>query len=155
MFSALGFGELATFRASGNVAFAGQDEPLEQMRPRIEAALAASLGYAVPTFLRTAAEIRAIAASQPFEQRLVEASAGKLQVSLLDGPPSAKARRHVLELAGDQDRLAFGEQELYWLPNGGILESALDLRAIDEAIGPSTRRTKNTIEQMAARFFAG
>jgi uncharacterized protein (DUF1697 family) len=155
MFSALGFAAVGTFRASGNVAFTAGGEPLEQMILRVEERLTQELGFAVPTFLRTAAEMRAMAALQPFDVWLVEEGAGKVQVSILAERPSAKARKQVLALASDRDRLAFGERELYWLPSGGILETELDLAAIESALGPTTRRTKGTIEQMAAKHFAG
>jgi uncharacterized protein (DUF1697 family) len=153
--SELGLSEVKTFRASGNVMFTAAREPLERLTRRIEGSLAKALGYAVPTFLRSAEEIRAIAAMQPFDPELVEASAGKLQVSILGERPSAQKCRGVLALAGDDDRLALGECELYWLPSGGTLDSSLDWNAIERVIGPSTRRTKNMIEQMADKHFAG
>ena len=153
MFSAMGFSEVKTFRASGNVAFTAEVRPLAEMTLEIEGALMQSLGFAVPTFLRAAEEMREIADMQPFERELVEASGGKLQVSLLARKPSAQVRRDVLALADERDRLAFGGQELYWLPSGGILETALDLAALERTLGQSTRRTKGTIEQMAAKHF--
>jgi hypothetical protein len=61
----------------------------------------------------------------------------------------------VLELSTDSDRLAFGVRELYWLPSGGMMQTELDLKLIDRLLGPSTRRTKGTIEQLARRHFAG
>jgi uncharacterized protein (DUF1697 family) len=155
LFSALGFADINTFRASGNVAFTTGPEPLERLTVRIEDALAEELGYAVPTFLRTAEEMRAICAFEPMEKRLVEAAGGKLQVSILAARPSAPVRKRVLALAGERDRLVFGVRELYWLPSGGILETELDLAAIESALGPTTRRTKGTIEQMATKHFPG
>ena len=155
LFSALGFREVGSFRASGNVAFTAGEEPLEHMRRRIEESLAHELGYPVATLLRSAEEMRAMAALQPFDPRLVQKGAGKLQVSILARPPSAKVRRQVRALASDRDRLAFGTRELYWLPSGGILDTELDLAAIESALGPTTRRTKGTIEQMVAKHFAG
>jgi hypothetical protein len=59
----------------------------------------------------------------------------------------------VLALATDQDLLAFGKRELYWLPSGGTADSALDRKAIDALLGPTTMRTKATVEQLAAKFF--
>jgi hypothetical protein len=59
----------------------------------------------------------------------------------------------VLALATEDDRLAFGERELYWLPKGGTQESALDLKTIDKLLGASTMRTKGTVEQMTAKYF--
>jgi uncharacterized protein (DUF1697 family) len=152
---AVGLADVATFRASGNVIFGAEDEEdSDAIVDRIETGLGETLGYQVPVFLRTAAEVLAIAAHQPFPAELVEASAGKLQVSLLAAKPPAKAKKTVLALAGDDDRLAIRDRELYWLPSGGLLESELDLKTIDGALGVSTRRTKGTMEQVAAKFFA-
>jgi uncharacterized protein (DUF1697 family) len=153
-FGAIGFEEVATFRASGNVVFAAPTATQSEITERIEQGLAAALGYEVPTFIRSAQELQAIAARQPFDARHVRGSAGKLQVVLLSESPSPGARKATLALAGEGDRLAFGARELYWLPSGGILDSQLDLKAIGKLLGVMTVRTKNTIEQIAARHFA-
>jgi uncharacterized protein (DUF1697 family) len=151
-FTAMGFAEVATFRASGNVVFAGVAEPLEQVRARIEDGLADALGYSVPAFIRAAGEVRAIAASTPFTAERLR-SAGKLQVALLAASPSPQAQADALSVAGDRDGLAFGERELYWLPAGGVLDSALDMKTIERLLGPMTLRTMGTIEQIAAKHF--
>jgi uncharacterized protein (DUF1697 family) len=154
-FEQLGFADVATFRASGNVVFAaGEEDSLEELVPRIEAGLAASLGYAVPVFARSAAEVAGIAACEPFGAHLVEASAGKLQVGLLTAKPRTRVRQLVLDLSTEADRLALYDRELYWLPSGGTLASELDLRAIARILGPMTMRTKGTVDQLVARFFA-
>lgn len=153
-FHAMGFQEVSTFRASGNVVFAASGRSPETVRERIEQGLASRLGYAVPTFVRSDAEVRAIATLAPFPPARVRACAGKLQVSLLGASPTRALAEQVLALAGDADALAFGERELYWLPSGGLLESALDLDAIDRLLGPSTRRTKGTIELLAGKHCA-
>jgi uncharacterized protein (DUF1697 family) len=150
-FEQLGFGGVATFRASGNVIFgSGEGEP-KAIVTRIEEGLAEALGYEVPVFLRSAMEVRKIGAHDPFDPDLVEASAGKLQVSMLLREPSAKVREDVLEMATEEDRLAIRGRELYWLPSGGLLDSHLDLKAIDAVLGLSTRRTKGMIDQIAAK----
>ncbi len=120
---------------------------------RIESGLAQALGYAVPAFVRTAQEVREIAASRPFAAELVEASVGKLHVALLSLTPSARTREDVLALGSDQDRLAFGHRELYWLPSGRMIDSGLDLKAVESSLGAMTLRTKNTIELIAGRYF--
>ena len=153
-FEELGFGEVNTFRASGNVIFAAPTEPLAKMAIRIEEGLAVALGYEVPVFLRSVSEVRAIAAHQPFAQSLIAASKGKLQVAMLSAPPTARARKEVLAVTSDEDRLAFGDRELYWLPSGGILDSELDFKVIGKLLGVMTTRTKNTVEQVAAKYFA-
>jgi uncharacterized protein (DUF1697 family) len=155
-FEELGCDEVRTFRASGNVIFAAAaaEEPEDELSARIETGLAAALGYEVPVFLRDASEMRTIAAHRPFAAPVVAASKGKLQVMMLTARPAARARKEVLALADEEDQLAFGERELHWLPSGGILDSALDFKAIGKLLGPTTTRTKGTIDQLTAKYFA-
>jgi uncharacterized protein (DUF1697 family) len=153
-FGAMGFAEVATFRASGNVVFAADAQPPEAVRERIESGLAAALGYAVPTFVRTAAEVRAVAAAMPFEAERLRGSAGKLQVGFLSEPASPQARADVIALAGENDGLVFDGRELYWLPAGGVLDSALDMASLARLLGAMTIRTKGTIELIAAKHLA-
>jgi uncharacterized protein (DUF1697 family) len=153
-FEALGFAEVATFRASGNVVFAGDARPPAKVRASIEAGLRDRLGYAVPSFIRDSDQLRAIAAAQPFEPELLRRSAGKLQVAMLLEPPTAAARRRIEELAGDEDGVAFSGCEMYWLPRAGVLESRLDMQTIERQLGTMTMRTKGTIEQIYAKHFA-
>jgi uncharacterized protein (DUF1697 family) len=158
-FERLGFASVATFRASGNVVFehgnggSEADKQREQLEGQIEKGLAGALGYEVPTFVRSADELCKIASEQPFPAAAVDRSRGKLQISLLAREPSERERAKVLSMATDEDALAFGPRELYWLPSGGISDSELDTDAIAGLLGSSTMRTKGTIEAIAARFF--
>ena len=154
-FENMGFEDVATFRTSGNVAFSGGREARTKMTARIERALSRALGYEVPIYVRTEAEVRAIAEREPFSKKQSARSNGKLQIALLPRPAGAGARKKALSLATDDDLLAFGERELYWLPRGGTQESTLDLKAIEKLLGPTTLRTMGTIEQMSAKFFQG
>jgi uncharacterized protein (DUF1697 family) len=149
LFEEAGAEEVATFRTSGNVVF----EAPGDMTKELEAHLEQALGHELVIFMRTARELKAMAAHEPFSAREVESSKGKLQVLLLGSRPSAAKRREVLAFASDDDRLAFGARELYWLPSGGTLDSALDQKAIGALLGQTTMRTKGTIEQLAAKFF--
>lgn len=154
-FEQLEFADVGTFRASGNVIFAAPaGAGAAGLAKKIEGGLATSLGYEVAVFLRTAGEVTAIAAREPFEAKLVKASKGKLQVLLLGRKPAAAARKKVLALASEEDRLAIEGRELYWLPSGGTIDSDLDLKAIDAALGKGTMRTKGTIDQIAAKHCA-
>ena len=150
--SGIGFEEVETFRASGNVVFAADRGTGKKVSGRLEEGLADSLGYEVPVFLRSAAEVRAIASAKPFKPAQLDASRGKLQVVLLLEKPPAKARREALALATDDDLLALEGRELYWLPSGGISDSELDLKGVEAALGLTTTRTMGTVEQIAARY---
>jgi uncharacterized protein (DUF1697 family) len=154
LFEEVGAEDVATFRTSGNVVFSGEEAPEAALVERLEAGLAQGSGFDVRVILRTAAEVRAIAAREPFPAAEVERSSGKLQVSLLAAEPARAVRRQVLAMATERDRLALAGRELYWLPSGGLLESALDLAAIERLTGLSTRRTKGTLDLIAAKYFA-
>ena len=153
-FGEAGFEDVATFRTSGNVVFDGRGTAAA-LQSRAEKGLVDATGHEVAVFLRGEREVRAIARKEPFAPEVVQASDGKLQVLLLPAKPSPAARKQVTALATDEDRLAFGDRELYWLPSGGMREAAIDLQAIERLVGPTTMRTKGTIDQLAAKFFSG
>ena len=149
IFEGIGLEDVSAFRTSGNVVFAAPRDATAA----IEAALETELGYDVGVFLRTAKDVRAIAAAEPFPAG--EMSAGRPQVLLLTKKPAAAAQKKILALGGDDDRLAFGRRELYWLPRGGTQESELDQKALGELLGaPATMRTLGTVQALAAKFFA-
>jgi uncharacterized protein (DUF1697 family) len=152
-FEAIGFSDVQTFRTSGNVVLDAGREPVKRLTARLEEALLDSFGFDVQVFVRTAKEVRAIADHQPFPAAAVKRSEGKLQVALLGAAPSASVRTRVLEMATDDDRLAFDGRELYWLPSGRMRESGLNLRAIEQLTDAWTMRTKATLELLAAKFF--
>jgi uncharacterized protein (DUF1697 family) len=152
-FEQMGCEGVATFRASGNVIFAGPNRDEERkLAERVEAKLGQRLGYKVPVFLRGLDELAAIVERQPFDASAIEKSKGKLQVSFLAKKPTAAAKKKALAQATADDLLAIEGRELYWLPSGGISESDLDLKAIDAALGPGTIRTIGTVEQIAAKY---
>jgi uncharacterized protein (DUF1697 family) len=152
-FEDVGLRDVGTFRSSGNVIFTAGRDSVGKLTSRIEAGLVSAHGFDVTVFLRTAAEVRSVAAKRPFASKVVTASKGKLQVVFLPQKPAAGARKEVLALASDEDRLAFGERELYWLPSAGIRDAALDLKTVDKLIGPTTMRTMGTVEQVATKYF--
>jgi uncharacterized protein (DUF1697 family) len=149
---ALGFADVATFRASGNVILtAPDDDAVDKVARRLEAGLREALAYDVPVFARSAEQVRAIAAFAPFAVGELAASKGKPQVMLLAQAPRAAARRAALALAPEQDRFVFEAAELHWLPSTGLSDTELDLNALAKVLGPATIRTKGTIELIAAK----
>ena len=148
----LGLAEVETFRASGNVIFEAGRRSEASLCKLLEDGLREQLGYEVAVFVRGGAELSAILAAEPFSATELK-GAGKPQVALLTKKPSAGARKKVLALDSERDRLRFGARELFWLPAGGMSESDLDWKAIAGALGAATVRTFGTIEQIASRWF--
>ena len=132
-FEALGFADVATFRASGNVIFDSADGKSEgDLAEEIEAGLGEGLSaMRWRCSCAVAPRWRRSPPRAPFEARAVAGSKGKLQVLLLLKKPAAAARRMVLALASEEDRLAIEGRELYWLPSGGTIDSDLDLKTIE------------------------
>jgi uncharacterized protein (DUF1697 family) len=153
-FAAIGFADARSFRASGNVAFEAQRAKPTALAKKIESGLERELGYAVPAYVRTAAEMRDIVGQTPFTGAQLKRSKGKLQVGLLAAAPRAAARRSVLAMSGDDDLLAIAGAELYWLPRGGLSESELDLAAVARQLGDFTVRTMGTLQQMTGKLLA-
>ncbi len=150
-FEEIGFTNVAAYLASGNVIFDSDDsDPMSAARS-IEDGLWESLGYEVPTFLRSADEVRAIAGHKPFAD-VTEERVGKMQVVMIGDEVDQSDRDSVLELSNDADMLELTNRELYWWPKGELLDSQLDLKAIESIAGPFTIRTKNTVDRLAAKF---
>ncbi len=148
----LGLEEVETFRASGNVVFEAGRRHEASVCKLLEEGLLDQLGYEVAVFVRSGAELSDIVDARPFSEAELK-DAGKPQVALLKKKPTASAKRSVLALEDESDRLRFGERELFWLPAGGVSESELDWRAIAKALGATTVRTFGTVEQIASRWF--
>jgi uncharacterized protein (DUF1697 family) len=151
-FSGLGFEDVTTYRASGNVIFQSSGQSEGELIAEIEEGLEEALGYEVPTFVRDEGEVDSIADFDPFDLDAVANSKGKLQVFLLSKRPTEKQHDEAMALATDSDPLVIAERELYWLPSGGTLESELDTDSIARILGPTTQRTKGTIEGIAGKI---
>lgn len=149
-FEAIGMTEVSAFLASGNVVFDGSGSAAA-LAKRLEKGLEEELGYPVPTFLRTAKSVRALAESQPFAERDAD-NGGKPQIAFLTRKPSPKAVEAALALQSDDDWLAIAGTELHWWPSGGLSQSELDWKAIEKAVGPTTVRTRNTIVRLTKKF---
>jgi uncharacterized protein (DUF1697 family) len=74
LFEALGFKNVETFIASGNVIFESRSTDTVALERRIEARLLKALGYEVVTFVRTDAEVAAIARYRPFTESQVQSA---------------------------------------------------------------------------------
>ena len=150
-FTELGFTEVTTFIASGNVRFTSRTAANPAMERKIEARLLAGLGYEVATFVRTEAEVAAIAAHRAFpEDELRQAAA--LNIGFLAAPLAASGRAAVAALTTEVDRFHLHGRELYWLCRVGQSDSTFSNVRLERAIqGKSTFRSARTIARLAAR----
>lgn len=145
-FAALGFADVATLGASGNVVFAADGRP-DAVRVRIERGLAARFGAEIAAFARTAAELAALVRADPFKKAALR-EATPYVVFLGAKPAQALPRRSsdgsvaVLRAVGREVFCAarrVGGKGIY--PNA-FVESALGV--------PATTRNWSTVLKAAA-----
>ncbi|HJW11580.1 MAG TPA: DUF1697 domain-containing protein [Albitalea sp.] len=114
LFESLGLAKVETFIASGNVIFESASRGSAALQKKIEAHLHAELGYEVAAFLRSDAELAAIARYQPFSAATI-AAATVLNVAFLAEPASAAAQKALLRYRSEIDDFHVHGREAYWL----------------------------------------
>jgi uncharacterized protein (DUF1697 family) len=123
-FDALGFTDVQTFIASGNVVFSSRTKNLTTLERTIEKRLHASLGYEVKTFVRSCAEVAAIAGYKPFADKAIQ-NARSLNVGFLAAPLDAAATKALMALKTDVDDFHVNGREVYWLCKVGQGDSTM------------------------------
>ncbi len=158
LFEELGLGGVSTFLASGNVIFDTPEEGLVGLDRRIELNLKEHLGYEVVTFLRTEAEVAAVAAHRAFPATEMQ-RAGALNVAFLTGRLPAVGRRALSDfgdLETDIDRFHVHGREVYWLCRVKQSESTFSNALFERRTGvKATFRSLSTVRKLAARLVAG
>jgi uncharacterized protein (DUF1697 family) len=147
-FEAIGCKGLETFIASGNVIF-DADQTAAALEDEIELKFEETLGYAVGTFVRTRAEVAAIAEREPFKLP----DTGGVYVCFLKKPLSAAAKRALNSLANDVDEFEVVGREVYWLARQGMGRTTVSPSAMANALGgATTNRNMTTIRRLAAKY---
>ncbi len=150
LFEALGFGNVETFIASGNVIFDSPAKDARKLELQIEGHLKESLGYAVSTFLRTPQEIARVAAYQPFPGSPEEPT---LYVGFLAAPPSPEAQAKVAACRTAIDEFHIHEREVYWLCHKKFSESLFSGAKLEKALGMATTlRNVSTVRKLAVKY---
>jgi uncharacterized protein (DUF1697 family) len=158
LFAELGYERVETFIASGNVIFDAPAAPPATVERAIEVHLHRALGYEVATFIRTAAELAAVAAHQPFPAEELAAEGASLFVTFMAALPAEATQERVLALRNPVDDFAFHGRELYWLRRTREGESITDRPQFARAFGKEgagTTRNITTVRRLAAKYPPG
>ncbi|HKN65766.1 MAG TPA: DUF1697 domain-containing protein [Gemmatimonadaceae bacterium] len=152
-FSSMGFTNVETFIASGNVIFDAKSGEPEVLEARIAAELENRLGYAVATFLRTPAELAAVVRHQPFEAGVIDPAQHALYIGFLARRPGADTARKVAALRTGVDEFHVHKRELYWGCRTRLSESAVSGALLERTIAMSmTMRNITTVRKLAAKL---
>ncbi len=150
LFEELGFDNVSTFIASGNVVFDAETDDAAGLECRIERSLAPALGYSVSTFVRTAAELKAVADAAPIAPTDAARPVYSVYVVFLHDALDDEVHRKLFALQSPKDELKVQGREIYWLCRQRMSESPLFARdLIGKAIGaPITTRNLTTIRKL-------
>ncbi len=138
MCEAAGFLAVRTYIASGNVVFRSSKTEA-QVKAALEAALSAYAGKPLGVMVRTAAELTAVVADNPF----FKMPGNRTVAYFLDAKPSADALQTVTNQTREQLRL--GVREIYAYYPDGIGDTKLKIPAAKHG----TARNMNTIAKLA------
>ncbi|NDV00792.1 DUF1697 domain-containing protein [Pseudoroseicyclus tamaricis] len=146
----LGWGDVRSYIASGNVVFSAEGDPAE-LAKALEAAIAAEFGRAVPVLVLTAGEMRKVAQNCPFE---VE-SGNKVHCFFCWETPRIDEARY-RELKRESEALQVVGRHVWMLHPEGMAGSRLGERIGRVVEGTElTGRNLNTVRKLAGMVDAG
>lgn len=146
MFGAMGFDKVATYIQSGNVVFDTAEKDTEALRHKIEKHLHQSLGYEVPTIVRSQAEIADVIKASPFDQDAEKDR--KLYITFLAGKPDADKAAALEALSTEKEVMQVLDREVYFLtPAYG--ETKFSNAFMEKKLGvPATTRNWATVNKV-------
>lgn len=149
----LGFSNVETFIASGNVIVETTRTDTRSLEAQIERHLASALGYEVDTFVRSTDELTRIARCQPFPASPDVTEGGALHVAFLHSAPSDDAIDALMAYRTQIDDFHVNGREVYWRCTRKISESTFSGTRLEKALGmPSTMRNWNTVHRITGRY---
>jgi uncharacterized protein (DUF1697 family) len=146
----LGYADVASFVNSGNLLFTADGQPA-RLEKAVRAALEKEFGFEITTFVRTAAQVQALATEKPF---------GKLEpghthfVLLPLTRLTAAERRAVEAMSNERDTVVVRGRDVHWLIRDKSTETSLGPREWKQALpdNPTSARNVTMVERLAARL---
>ena len=152
VFEQLGFSNVESFIASGNMIFDTVLTETAELEKTIQTALREALGYDVAVFIRTSQEVASIAGYQPFPAPILNAATA-LNVAFLSFSPDPQAITKLMSLKTDIDDFNIHEREIYWLCKKKQSESTFSNAVLEKVLGrQSTLRGINTIKKLTDKY---
>ena len=137
-----------TYVQSGNVIFQSSEPDLDKVAKRIQRGIEKKFGCRPEVVLRTADELRAAVAKNPFAKRR-GIDPAKLLVSFLAGKPLPGASEELARQKFGPEELHLVGREIYiYFPNG-MGKTKLPWSRLDKILGPpGTGRNWNSVTRM-------
>jgi len=153
LFEKMGFENIETIIASGNVVFETKSKTVDAIKKKIETELEKSLGYKVATFIRSTKELKEIAEHKPFKESNLADKQNYLYIGFLDNQPDKESLKKVLDLSDEANEFHFNNKELYWLCRKNFSDSGITGKTLEKALGMETTiRNSTTIRKITAKY---
>lgn len=147
LFRELGLANVQTFIASGNVIFDTGEREMPALEQRIAGHLERRLGYPVATFIRSPAQLAAIAAHIAFPSAVEEAHG--LYIGFLAERPDADAILALMAFRNETDDFQVHDREVYWLCRTRSSESSFSGGRLEKCLGmPVTIRNITSVQRL-------
>jgi uncharacterized protein (DUF1697 family) len=154
LFEEMGFREVATFIASGNVIFSSALQNSRQLEAQISRDLEMALGYEVKAFVRRGEEVVAIGNKQPFDAAIEPGVT--VHVCFLHEPLTKATARALEKLRTMHDEFRVIGREYYWLCRIKTNESAVwaspQMKALK--LPDATMRNMTSVRKLIAKHLS-
>jgi len=148
--SGLGFEDVSSYVNSGNLLFSATGKAVEH-ESAIRTALEKEFGFELTTFVRTAAQVRALVDAQPFGRL----APGHTHFALLPLTRlTARERKAVEAMSNDRDEVIVRGRDIHWLIRAKSTETSLGPKKWLDALpgNPTTARNMTMVTNLAGRL---
>lgn len=153
LFEEMGFSNVETFIASGNVIFDSKSKNTKALEQKIETSLKEALGYNVATFIRTPMELASVASYKPFKVSDLEAEGNALYIIFVADAPGDEAKQKLSSFVTDTDEFHVNEREVYWLCRKNLSDSKFSGAVLEKTLRmQGTMRNSTTVKKIALKY---
>ena len=146
----LGLKDVKTYIQSGNIVFREHGKAPEKLARTLENGIEAKFGFRPAVLIRTAAEMRAVIANNPFAKR-DEVQPNKLLVVFMSSAPTQKTIDQVLALPCDPEEIHILGREIYIYYPEGMARPKIPVARLERILQcSSTGRNWNTVNKLLA-----
>ena len=148
--SGLGFADVSSYVNSGNLLFSASGTAADH-ESAIRAALEKEFGFELTTFVRTAAQVRALVEAQPFGELVT----GHTHFALLPLTRlTAREKKAVEAMSNERDEVVVRGRDVHWLIRAKSTETSLGPRKWLAALpdNPTTARNMTMVTKLADRL---
>ena len=150
MFEAIGFANVSTFIASGNVIFDSKSKNTKALERKIEDYLQLTLAYSVATFLRSTSELAEIAGYRPFKDFDLNVKVPALYIGFISSDPSDESKKKIHSFTSKVDEFHVAGREVYWLCRTKFSDSNISSALLEKTLGmQATFRNSTTVRKIA------